>query len=93
MLIFLKMNTKLKVAKHFDKEKLDDSSIERENAINEDKTSDTDMLDLQGNSEAKEEHKEFYIVHQNIMMPFKSKVETHCFSNSLMPLTWSNQML
>ena len=51
------------------------------------------MLDLQGNSEAKEEHKDFYIVHQNIMLPIKSKVETHYFSNSLMPLTWSNQML
>ena len=34
MLIFLKMNTKLIVAIHFDKEKLDVSSIERENVIN-----------------------------------------------------------
>ena len=39
------------------------------------------MLDLQGSSEAKEEHKEFYIVNQNIMLPIKSKVETHYFSN------------
>ena len=45
------------------------------------------MLDLQGNSEAKEEHKELYIVHQNIILPIKSKVETHYFSNSLMSLT------
>ena len=43
------------------------------------------MFDLQGSSEAKEEHKEF-LVHQNIILPIKSKVEIHYFSNSLMPI-------
>ena len=54
------MNTKPKSSEAFFEKKIDDSSIERENAINEDKTNDTDMLDLQGSSEAKEEHKESY---------------------------------
>ena len=55
------MNTKPKSSEaFFDQKNLDDSSIERENAINEDKTNDTDILDLQGSSEAKEEHKESY---------------------------------
>ena len=45
------------------------------------------MLDLQGNSEAKEEHKEFYFSSPKYNIANKSKVLMHYFSNSLMPLT------
>ena len=52
------------------------------------------MLDLQGSSEAKEEHKESYFSSPKYNIANqKQSIETNCFSNSLIPLTWSNQML
>ena len=92
-MIFFKWIQNPKVAKHFLTKKIDDSSIERENAINEDKANDTNIFDLQGSSEAKEEHKESYFSSPKYNIANQKQILTHYFSNSLMPLTWSNQML
>ena len=45
------------------------------------------MLDLQGNSEAKEEHKEFYFSSPKYNIANQKQSLTRYFSNSLMPLT------